>query len=166
MAPRKSKRKPGPPARYGYRPTLTIRLQEALYDTIKKAAGKHGKSLSEEIEDTLEASRNIDRLRTEAEQRLADARRLLREANAVRDAAHVQAIRDAGFAILREFEGQPSRVIISTERLLAEAAQVFIPAEQPAPLQKSDAEIEAELAEVRRMAADATKASGKSDEAA
>jgi hypothetical protein len=53
MAHKKTKRKPGPPARYGRRPTLTIRLQQPLYRTIKKTAGEHGKSLSEEIEDRL-----------------------------------------------------------------------------------------------------------------
>jgi hypothetical protein len=47
------KRKPGPPAHYGRRPTLTIRLQMPLYRMIKKSAAKHGKSISEEIEDRL-----------------------------------------------------------------------------------------------------------------
>jgi hypothetical protein len=116
MAMRKAKkrRKPGPAARYGYRPTLTIRLTEPVYKAIKTAAGKHGKSLSEQIEDTLTRLGEIDAL-------YEDARKALREANEIRSASKVQAYRDAGFRILREVEGRPTRVIVTTELLDAEA---------------------------------------------
>lgn len=135
MTTKKVKRKPGPPARYGYRPTLTIRLTEPVYEAIKAAATAHGKSLSEEIEDRLgtvaaldAAQRHLEEARQEAaELRRAAiemheiARSLVREAHAARGAARVQAYRDAGFRILREIEGKPMRVIISTETLDAEA---------------------------------------------
>jgi hypothetical protein len=111
---RKSRRKPGPPARYGYRPTLTIRLQDPVYRVVKAKAEKLGKSLSETIEDTLEASL------VEIERQLEDARRLAREASAARSAARVQAIRDAGFRLLREADGKIS-VLVPVELLHAEA---------------------------------------------
>jgi|SRR6516225_723006 hypothetical protein len=114
MAPKKGRRKPGPPARYGRRPTLTIRLQEPLYRTIKKSAAQHGKSLSEEIE---------DRLGRDAawEETKADINKMKAEAAAQLDAARVHAYRAAGLQILREIEGRPTRVVIDLETLLAEA---------------------------------------------
>jgi len=114
MAPKRVRRKPGPPARYGRRPTLTIRLQEPLYRTIKKSAAEHGKSLSEEIEDRLGRDAGW-----EATKR--DINKMLAEASAVRSAARVDALRAAGLQILREIEGRPTRVVIDLETLLAEA---------------------------------------------
>jgi hypothetical protein len=135
MAEKKTKRKPGPPARYGYRPTLTIRLTEPVYEAIKAAAATHGKSLSEEIEDRLQTISDLEAAQRQLEWTCQEAgeirraaiemqdvaRSLIREANAARTAARVQAYRDAGFRILREIEGEPMRVIISTETLDAEA---------------------------------------------
>jgi signal recognition particle subunit SEC65 len=46
-APRKP---PGRPRKYGRRCTLTIRLTEPMHATIKEAADKFGRSMSEEIE--------------------------------------------------------------------------------------------------------------------
>ena len=132
---KKPKRKPGPAARYGYRPTLTIRLQEHVYERIKAAAYKHGKSLSEEIEDQLgliddlgTAQDQLETLKLRVE-RMHDtedkmhrmAASVLRDAGVARTAAYVQAIRDAGFQILREVEGKPDQVIISRDVLQAEA---------------------------------------------
>jgi hypothetical protein len=112
--PRKSSRKPGPPARYGHRPTLTIRLQDHVYRAVKAKAEKLGKSLSETIEDTLETSL------VEIERQLEEARRLAREASAARTAARVQAIRDAGCRLLREADGKIN-VVVPVELLHAEA---------------------------------------------
>ena len=103
---RKAKKRPGPPARYGRRPTLTIRLQEPLYRTIKKSAAEHGKSLSEEIEDRLEAGATLEAARREAAELLADARRWLSEVNALRDPTRIQALREAGHQIVREAGGK------------------------------------------------------------
>jgi hypothetical protein len=147
---------PKPPAERK-RNNLTFRARDQLRADLEKAAAAAQRSVSEEIEYRLNAWAHIDQRRAEAEQRLAEARQFVREANAIRAAAHVQAIRDAGFSILREIEGSPSRVIITTERLLAESGSAFIPEECAAPPQKSPEQTEAEIAEVRRMAADATK---------
>jgi hypothetical protein len=120
MARKKIKRKPGPPARYGRRPTLTIRLQEPLYRTIKKSAAEHGKSISEEIEGRLEMTK------------------------AALDAAFIQAIRAAGWQIVREAGGKVT-VNMSPELLLAEADGIlrsgFI---APEDVDKSPLEIVAE----------------------
>jgi len=113
--PRKSRRKPGPTARYRtYRPVLTIRLQDHVYRAVKAKAEGLGKSLSETIEDTLETSL------VEIERQLEEARRAVREANAARTAARVQAIRDAGCRLLREADGKIS-VVVPVELLHAEA---------------------------------------------
>jgi hypothetical protein len=114
MAPKKVRLKPGPPARYGRRPTLTIRLQEPLYRTIKKSAAQHGKSLSEEIEDRLGRDAGWEETK-------ADINKMKAEAAAQLDAARVHAYRAAGLQILREIEGRPTRVVIDLETLLAEA---------------------------------------------
>jgi hypothetical protein len=130
MAPKRAKRlKPGPPARYGYRPTLTIRLQEPLYEVIKAAAFEHGKSLSEEIEDRLgliddleTAKRQLESMREASDKMHRIAASVLHDATVARTAARIQALRDAGFRILREVEdGKATQVIISLEVLEAEA---------------------------------------------
>jgi hypothetical protein len=156
---------PKPPAERK-RNNLTFRARDRLRTDLEKAAAAAQRSVSEEIEHRLNAWTHIDQLRAEAEQRLSEARQFVREANAIREAAHVQAIRDAGFSILREIEGSPSRVIISTERLLAECGSVFIPEEPVAPAQNIPAETEAEIAMARRMAADAVKPSPADDDEA
>jgi hypothetical protein len=176
MTPKRMKRKPGPPARYGYRPTLTVRLQEPLYEVIKKAAAKHGKSLSEEIEDRLEAARDIDQLRAEAEQRLAEARQMAREASTIQDAAHVAAYRAAGLLLLRDVEGNPTRVIVSVDMLKAEGDNFlrsgFIRQDTPPPASEPLRPMTGEenrlvSEEIRRLVRDATAPRKKdNDEAA
>jgi hypothetical protein len=128
MAPKKRRRKPGPPARYARRPTLTIRLQAAPYRAIKESAAAHGKSLSEEIEDRLTigleletARRQLEEMRENTTKMHAMAASVLTDAAAERTAARVQAIRAAGLTILREIEGRPTRVVVDLETLLAEA---------------------------------------------
>jgi hypothetical protein len=143
---KKSRKKPGPPARYGYRPTLTIRLQEPLYEAIKRAAERHGKSLSEEIEDTLEAAREVERDREEA-------RQILREATAARRAHRVQALREAGFRLLRESDGTVN-VVVPVELLHAEADII------------QDERVRAEMEQARQQVRQATKAPQKNDDEA
>jgi predicted DNA-binding protein len=128
MARKRTKRKRGPPARYGRRPTLTIRLQEPNYEVIKAGAAEHGKSLSEEIEDRLETVEDLETARRQLEDMRAAttkmhslAARLLREAAAERSAARVQTVRMAALMLLREIEGRPTRVIVDLETLLREA---------------------------------------------
>jgi hypothetical protein len=117
------RKKPGPPARYGRRPTLTVRLQKKVYDDVKQSA-KGVRSISEEIERRVEAYAAVEAMREQLEERLADARRLAREAQAAVDAAHIQAIRLAGGQIVREAGGAVT-VNVSPELLLAEAAGVL-----------------------------------------
>src|SRR5262245_20537968 len=196
-AKKKARRKPGPPARYGRRPTLTIRLQEPVYRTIQQSAAEHGKSLSEEIEDRLETSLDLETARLQLEEMReattkmhAMAASVLSDAARERTTARVQAIRAAGLAILREIEGQPTRVIIDLETLLAEADGIarglrsgFLPPDKPPPALEAPRPMTAEeaqralaeLEEIKRrldaaveatLAADAAAARKPGDEAA
>jgi hypothetical protein len=99
------KRKVGRPRRYapGKRPTLTFRVQEPLHRELTKAAKAAKRSISEEIEQRL----------SEYSARKAELERAL-------DAARIQAIRQAGFNIVREAGGDVT-VNVSPELLLAEA---------------------------------------------
>jgi hypothetical protein len=124
---RKGRKKPGPPAKYGYRPTLTIRLQEPIYERIKDAAFQHGKSLSEEIEDQLQliddlatAERQLESMRDATSKMHRMAASVLADAAAERTAVRVKNLRDAGLQILRE-EGIPKSVTIPIEMLYMEA---------------------------------------------
>jgi hypothetical protein len=128
MAPKRAKRKPGPPARYGRRPTLTVRLQEPLYRAIKQSAAAHGKSLSEEIEDRLgtcldleTASRQLEQMRASTDKMHAMAASVLRDAATVRSTERVLALKLAGYQILRETEGRPTRLVVDFETLVSEA---------------------------------------------
>ena len=186
MAPKKLRRKPGPPARYGRRPTLTIRLQEPLYRTIKEAAAAHGKSLSEEIEDRLEAGATLEAARREAAELLAVARRDLSDVNALRHPTRIQALREAGHQIVREAGGKITvNVIPEALETLADGIlrSVFVmqeqlPAARAAIKQMADEEIQRmmkELEEVKQslktavektLAADAAAAKRKDDDEA
>jgi hypothetical protein len=46
---------------------------------------------------------------------------VLRDAHAARSAARVEALRKAGYQIIREIDGTPRRVIVDLDTLLAEA---------------------------------------------
>ena len=170
MARKKIKRKPGPPARYGYRPTLTIRLQEPLYRTIKKSAAEHGKSISEEIEDRLGTIADLETAR-------AEVTKMLAEAKAILDADRVQALRVAGLVILREIEGRPTRVIVDLETLFAEAGGVaramrsgFFPGESPpaleAPRPMTAEEVARATEEIKRTIDEAVARTRDADAAA
>jgi hypothetical protein len=111
-----------------HRPTLTVRFEAPLYETIKKAAAEHGKSMSEEIEDrvastiTLEAERaELAKARAEIDRLFATAREAAGRADQIVMASRIAALRAAGFAIVRETDGSPTRVTISIDQAEAEA---------------------------------------------
>lgn len=115
MAKKRAKRnKPGPPKRYGYRPTLTVRLQDKILAVIKAAAEEHGKSLSEEIEDRLGRDHAWELSKQDIEAMSA-------EAATWTTAARAHAMRAAGLQILRDIEGRPTRAIVDFATLIAEA---------------------------------------------
>jgi hypothetical protein len=103
-----AKRGRGRPRRYapGKRPILAFRMAESMYKDLVKGAKDNKRSLSEEIEFRLG--------------QWAEVPRLLAQAKAARDQAHIQAIRQAGFQIVRETGGKVT-VNVSPELLLAEA---------------------------------------------
>ena len=123
------KRGRGRPRRYapGKRPTLTFRVQEPMHKDLVKAAKVNQRSISEEIEERLN--------------QWAEVPRLLAEAKAARDQTRIQAIRQAGFQIVREAGGNVT-VNVSPELLLAEADGIlrsgFVAAEN---IDKSPTEI-------------------------
>jgi predicted DNA-binding protein len=130
MAKKSRRKKPGPPARYGYRPTLTIRLTEPVYERIKRAAAKLGKSLSEQIEDVLTACgdletahRQLEDMRANTAKMHAMAASLLTDAWETRTAARVHALRAAAIAIMRE-EGRPRRLMLDIDAVFAEAKEI------------------------------------------
>ena len=98
------------------RNNLTFRARDRLKADLEAAAVKSGRSVSEEIEFRL--TRDISWEATRE-----DIQRLLVEAKAIRQAARIQAIRDAGLRVIREhgIDGVNVVVQISAEMLLAEA---------------------------------------------
>lgn len=102
------KKKVGRPSK-GKRGTFTFRVSAELREKLEAAATLHKKSVSEEIETRLE-----------------------RSFEAATEAARIQAIRQAGFNIVREHGGKVA-VQVSSELLLAEADGIlrsgFFPAE-------------------------------------
>jgi hypothetical protein len=103
-----AKRGRGRPRRYapGKRPILAFRMAESMYKDLVKGGKDNKRSLSEEIEFRLG--------------QWAEVPRLLAQAKTARDQAHIQAIRQAGFQIVRETGGKVT-VNVSPELLLAEA---------------------------------------------
>jgi hypothetical protein len=110
MGKKAAKRGRGRPRRYapGKRPILAFRMAESMYKDLVKGAKDNKRSLSEEIEFRLG--------------QWAEVPRLLAQAKAARDQAHIQAIRQAGFQIVREAGGGGNVTVnVSPELLLAEA---------------------------------------------
>jgi hypothetical protein len=102
------KKKRGRPRRYapGKRPTLTFRVQEPMHKDLARTAKDHQRSISEEIEFRLN--------------QWAEVPHLLAAAKAQLEAARIQAIRQAGWQIVRDAGGNVT-VNVSPELLLAEA---------------------------------------------
>jgi hypothetical protein len=93
------------------RNNLTFRTRDDLRAALEAAAAKTHRSVSEEIEQRLRHS-----LASED-----DIERLRDETRKAQSAAYVQALRLAGFAILRDIEARPTRVTIDVGMLHAEA---------------------------------------------
>ena len=124
------KRKRGRPRKYAPgRHNLTVRVTKSAYQELSKAAAKNGRSVSEELEFRAHEWAENQNMR-------AEGKALRDEAKALRDAARIQAIRKAGFQIVRDAEkartisldsgsyavtGGNVTVNVSPELLLAEA---------------------------------------------
>lgn len=113
------KRPRGRPRRYapGKRPTVSFRLPETLLQDLTAAADTSGRSTSEEIEKRLTEWVALQQTRDEVEQLRAAGKAQL-------DANRIQAIRQAGFQIVREAGGNVT-VNVSPELLLAEAEGIL-----------------------------------------
>ena len=116
MKPAKTKRKrggqPKPPSERK-RNNLTFRARDQLKTALESAAAVSGRSVSEEIEFRL----NRDFSWEAGKQRIED---MVAETKARLDASRLQAIRQAGFQIVRDAGGNVT-VNVSPELLLAEA---------------------------------------------
>jgi coenzyme F420-reducing hydrogenase delta subunit len=97
----------------GRRVPVMTRVTKEMRQELEEAAAASGRSLAQEVETRLEKLFAMERA-------LIDAQRLHAEAAAARDAARIQAIRQAGFQIVREVGGGAT-VNVSAELLLAEA---------------------------------------------
>jgi hypothetical protein len=139
------KRRPGgqpkPPSERK-RNNLTFRARDQLRAALESAADDSRRSVSEEIEFRLNRDFAWEAVK-------GDIDKMLAEAKAARDAAHIQAIRAAGAQIVREAGGNVT-VSVSPELLLAEAAGIlrsgFVAEEN---VDKSPLEIVAERAAER-----------------
>jgi hypothetical protein len=122
--------------------TITFRVRASLGDQLRRTAAKSTRSLSDEIEYRLEQSFAWEAAKINID-------KLLEEAKTARSAAHIQALREAGFQLVRESGGKVT-VNVSPELLRAEADGIlrsgFVPKEN---IDKSVAEIVAERAAER-----------------
>ena len=116
MKPRKRKRKrggqPKPPAERK-RNNLTFRARDQLKAALETAAAASERSVSEEIEFRLNRDFSWEAGKQRIEQMIAETKAQL-------DASRIQAIRQAGFQIVRDGSGDVT-VNVSPELLLAEA---------------------------------------------
>jgi hypothetical protein len=103
----------GRPAKPG-KTTFNFRISADLRQMLVAAATKSGLSLTEEAELRLRRDFGWEAAKGDIEE-------LKRQALVWADASRAKAIRDAGLQILREIEGNPKRVIVDLETLLAEA---------------------------------------------
>ena len=112
----KPRRGRGRPRRYapGKRPTLTFRVQEDMHRELAETAERAGYSISEEIERRLNEWKSLEKTKE-------DIAKLRAAAKAELDARRIQAIRQAGFQIVRDVGGNVVGVNVSPELLLAEA---------------------------------------------
>ena len=116
MKPMKRKRKrggqPKPPAERK-RNNLTFRARDQLKAALETAAAASERSVSEEIEFRLNRDFSWEAGKQRIEQMIAETKAQL-------DASRIQAIRQAGFQIVRDGGGNVT-VNVSPELLLAEA---------------------------------------------
>jgi hypothetical protein len=103
----------GRPRKPGKTP-FNFRMSEGLRQRLTESAEKAGLSLTEEAE--LRLNRDFG---WEATKESIDE--IKRDAAKLRDTEHLIALRLAGFQILRETDGRPTRVVVDLQSLLAEA---------------------------------------------
>jgi hypothetical protein len=134
--------KRGRPRKFGKRTSFNFRITAETQAQVRESAARSGRSLSEEIEYRLTRDflQDIDRIRAEAVQLKAEAAELRAKAAARLSADEIQALRLAGFMILRELDAKARRVIIDYDALLAEGDGLlrglrsgFVADEAPAP---------------------------------
>lgn len=116
MAKERAKRRPGgQPKPPGERKAhnLTFRARPGLRDALEAAAARAGRSISEEIEFRLYRDFSWEESKRSIETMVAETKAQL-------DASRIQAIRKAGFQIVREAGGGVT-VNVSPALLLAEA---------------------------------------------
>lgn len=135
------------PAAERKRNNLTFRVRDQMRADLEAAAAASGRSVSEEIEYRLTRDFSWEAGKRQIEQMVAETKAHL-------DAARIQAIRQAGFQIVREAGGSVT-VNVSPEMLLAEADGIlrsgFVAAEN---VDKSPTEIMIERV-VRNVLAEA-----------
>lgn len=112
--PKRSRGRPPKYAGQGKRQNFNFRITDKMRERLIASVKESGRSLSEEIEFRLGRDFSWEDTKGATDKMFA-------EASAIRDAAHVAAIRAAGLVILREIEGKPTRVIVDLHTLLAEA---------------------------------------------
>jgi hypothetical protein len=156
MAKNMRRKKPGPPARYGRRPTLTVRLQMPLYRLVKRAAAEHGKSISEEIEDRVQASLAAEATGADAEKLHAAAQATLAKANDVLDAIKRSA---GGFQPWAAGELEATLETTAAARAVAGITEADVAAENARKLREADEkppmDVKASLDRLDRIAAEA-----------
>ena len=103
----------GRPRKPGKTP-FNFRMSESLRQRLSESAEQAGLSLTEEAE--LRLNRDFA---WEASKQ--DIEAMKRDAAKLRDTEHLIALRLAGFQILRELDGRPTRVVVDLQSLLAEA---------------------------------------------
>jgi hypothetical protein len=103
----------GRPRLYGPRPNFTFRIQREVKERLAKMAERDRRSLSEQAEHAINIYFQFEEMRAFLEQAKTEAQAQL-------SAARINALRLAGFLILRE-SGLARRVIVDFDSLIAEA---------------------------------------------
>ena len=143
----------GRPRKPGKTP-FNFRMSEGLRRRLTESAEKAGLSLTEEAELRL----NRDFAWEAGKQ---DIEEMKRNSAKLRDTEHLIALRLAGFQILRETDGRPTRVVVDLQSLLAEADGIsrglrsgFTDDGAPSPAERAE---EAELRMLEELEQDLRK---------
>jgi hypothetical protein len=103
----------GRPRKPGKTP-FNFRMSEGLRQRLTESAEKAGLSMTEETELRLNRDFAWEASKQDIEEMKRDTAKL-------RDTEHLIALRLAGFQIMRETDGRPTRVVVDLQSLLAEA---------------------------------------------